>query len=220
MTLKYDLSVIIPCHNLEDYILPMLYSLEQQELNDYKVELIFVCDTCTDKTKNIIIRFAFNFLQYSAIHIIDVDYHSLGLTRNVGLDISNGKYIMFLDGDDWLINNSAFFICISGMLQHPEAQLLRFKWKSNELFCQSCNCKNNNELNNIIYGTVWQYCYDRELIGNTRFPNKMPGEDDDFSEEIFKKITSYFYIDDFLYFYNFGRPGSNMQQFFEKGFIE
>lgn len=213
---NYDLSVIIPCHNLENYIYPMLRSLEEQQFEDYKIELIFICDACTDKTKSMIMRSLYNLLHYAAVHVIEVNFHCLGSTRNIGIDLATGKYIMFLDGDDWLVNNKAFDICITVLNQNQNYKLLRFKWNSNETFRIQCKCNNDNELNNKIYHTVWQYCYTKELIGDTKFPDKQPGEDTDFSELIFNKINSYIWIDSILYFYNFGRPGSNMQQFFEK----
>lgn len=52
-----DLSVIIPCHNLEKYILPLLVSLNLQDLNNYDVEFIFVLDACEDNTESMIRNF-------------------------------------------------------------------------------------------------------------------------------------------------------------------
>ena len=48
-----DLSVIIPCHNLEKYIQPLLSSFENQVCS-YEVELIFMCDNCTDATYSLL----------------------------------------------------------------------------------------------------------------------------------------------------------------------
>ena len=48
-----DLSLIISCHNLEDYIGNLLESLLRQKTK-YQVEYIFVLDDCTDNTRGII----------------------------------------------------------------------------------------------------------------------------------------------------------------------
>lgn len=52
-----DLSIIVPCHNLENYITPLLVSLQSQVYDKEKVEIIFVCDSCSDNTKKIIQEF-------------------------------------------------------------------------------------------------------------------------------------------------------------------
>lgn len=216
---NYDLSVIIPCHNLENYIEPMLHSLSMQNFNA-NIELMFICDACSDNTKTIINSYLSNLKKYSMVYVIEVNYYSAGLARNKGLDISSGKYIMFLDGDDWLTDVFAFQICIQTLNVHPEYQLLRYRFYGNELAKRSWNCKDNYQFSTVVVDTLWQYCYSKELIGDIRFPAEQPGEDTAFMEMIHKKITSYIQIDNYLYFYNFGRPNSNMTQFITKGQIE
>ena len=49
----YDLSIIIPCHNLEGLIGNCLDSILSQKTK-YTYEIICICDRCTDNTKNII----------------------------------------------------------------------------------------------------------------------------------------------------------------------
>ena len=46
-----DLSIIIPCHNLEGYIEKCIDSILAQDITGYECEIIFVCDNCTDKNK-------------------------------------------------------------------------------------------------------------------------------------------------------------------------
>ena len=87
-----DLSVIVPCHNLENYIIPLLNSLNEQELDQYTIELIFVCDSCTDNTKKIIESYPFDNPNIVKISIYEVNFHSCGLTRNVGLENAKGEY--------------------------------------------------------------------------------------------------------------------------------
>lgn len=86
-----DMSIIIPCHNLENYITPLLVSLQLQVIPYYNVELIFVCDNCTDNTQKIIEKFDFNDL-YEVI-VLKRNVQSCGLARNEGLAIARGKYI-------------------------------------------------------------------------------------------------------------------------------
>ena len=46
-----DISIIIPCHNSEKFIKPLLLSFQALNLNEIEAEFIFVLDNCTDNTK-------------------------------------------------------------------------------------------------------------------------------------------------------------------------
>lgn len=203
-----DLSVIIPCHNLENYITPMLKSLNSQNLYDYKVELIFIFDTCTDKTRTVVENFIPFISPYEAIHLINANVKSCGFARNVGLEYATGNYIWFMDGDDWLLDNDAIAICIDTMNQ-SEQPLLKFGF---------------DFPNNFKFGDspvmVWQYCYKKTLIGETRFLDIQPHEDVAFNKEIFEKIETIVVLNKNLYYYNYGRFGSNMQQLLTTGEIK
>ena len=67
---------------------------------------------------------------------------------------------------------------------------------------------------------VWQYIYQRALIGNLRFLHIQPNEDVKFSQEVFRKVRNQVWsIPVAFYYYNYGRPGSNMVQLRETGKI-
>ena len=87
-------SIIIPAHNTDKWISKCLESIRQQTFKDY--QLIVLCDACTDNTEQIARGYA---------DIVEVvDYHADGLTRNRGLEIATGEYIVFVDSDDWLLH--------------------------------------------------------------------------------------------------------------------
>lgn len=201
---NYDLSVIIPCHNLETVILPLLDSLRKQILADRQVELIFVCDSCTDNTRDVIINYMPFLSQYAAIHIINTSVHKCGLARNEGMKIMTGKYVIFADGDDWYINNKVFLKCIN-TCEINKSHMLWFAFDKPDDF----PFKNQNAM-------VWQYFFSREIIGDTRFPDIQPDEDVVFTNEMINKIKrdpdkyNFMRTEELMYYYNWGRPGSNM----------
>ena len=205
-----DLSVIIPCHNLSTYINPMLQSLERQNLDGHTIELIFIFDACTDDTRAIVEKYIPHFHSYEAIHLVNANVKSCGFARNVGLDFASGHYIWFMDGDDWLISDDALSICVENMNFH-KVPLIRFGF---------------DHPNTFKFGNspvmVWQYCYSREIIGNTRFLNIQPHEDKAFNKEIFAKLGEQNpkRLRMNLYYYNYGREGSNMQQLITTGEIK
>lgn len=99
---EYDkISIIIPVYNVEDYIERTLISLVNQP-ND-NLEIIIVNDGSTDNTQKIVK----NILQSSNKDYIIINQKNRGVSaaRNAGIEKSTGKYLYFLDGDDFVGNN-------------------------------------------------------------------------------------------------------------------
>lgn len=215
-TLKYDLSVIIPCHNLEKWISKMLESLNEQNLFNFKVELIFICDNCTDNTKSTIENFLPFKPDYAAIEILTASLSSCGLSRNLGLDIAHGEYIVFFDGDDWLLEENALAIILASMNKFPDYNMGKFGWEYSKWYPIEERTQSQNN------AMVWQYVFKKDFIGDTRFQKVQPSEDVAFLKALIQKVDKLDCVDINckLYYYNYGRLGSNMQQYFSTGRIE
>ena len=90
-------SVIIPVYNAEKYIAKCINSLIEQTLQNF--EVIVVNDGSTDNTPDILKELA---KEDSRIIVINQSNQKQGAARNRGLEIAKGKYITFVDADDWL----------------------------------------------------------------------------------------------------------------------
>lgn len=88
------ISVIIPAHNEEEYIEKTLDSLFK---NKTQIELIVICDSCNDKTKDIAKK-------YTDL-VFDVDFESGAKSRNFGVEKSSGDVLVFLDADTLVSDN-------------------------------------------------------------------------------------------------------------------
>lgn len=98
---EYDLSVIIPVYNAEVFIEECLESIIKQK-SKYKFEIIIIDDGSKDRTVDIIeTKF-----DDSRIKMIHQKNSGQSVARNKALSISQGKYIMFVDGDDILLPNA------------------------------------------------------------------------------------------------------------------
>ena len=193
-----DLSIIIPCKNLENWITPLLDSLNEQETT-MKMEIIFICDYCKDRTCEIIkekIDSRFD------TKVLIGNYCSCGYARKIGLDLAKGKYIWFLDGDDWLTYNHAIQDLYNEMVNN-DLDIGEFRVKS----------KQNPE---GVYGcaTCWRAMLSKRIIGDTRFPHSNIGEDNVFSDIVWNKNGKYKKVDLAPYFYNHPRKGSNMDMLY------
>lgn len=91
------LSIIIPVYNVEKYIKRCLDSVLSQTFEDY--ELFLIDDGSTDGSGEICKYFA--AINSQKIHYIYKDNKGQGPARDLGVKLAKGKYITFLDADDW-----------------------------------------------------------------------------------------------------------------------
>lgn len=97
--MKNDISIIIPAYNASSYIEECINSVISQTKKE--LEIIIINDGSTDNTKEIIERF-----KDKRIKFITTKNNGIGKTRNLGLEKAKGKYIFFLDSDDYISNDS------------------------------------------------------------------------------------------------------------------
>lgn len=93
-------SVIIPCHNYEQYLSVAIESAVKQ-VTRFEYEIIVVLDRCTDKSAEIARSYA-----NRGVLAITVDNGGLSATRNSGAKAATGEYLVFLDADDALGNEN------------------------------------------------------------------------------------------------------------------
>ncbi|WP_051635388.1 glycosyltransferase family 2 protein [Selenomonas sp. ND2010] len=96
------ISVIVPVYNVEEYLSECLDSILSQSLVD--IEIIGIDDCSTDKSVAILNEYASKDKRVKVIH----NKRNMGLSysRNRGLEIASGNYIMFVDSDDMLTEGS------------------------------------------------------------------------------------------------------------------
>ena len=90
-------SVIVPVYNVELYLEKCLNSLVNQTLED--IEIICVDDGSTDSSSDILKSFA---EKYSKIKLVTKTNGGLSSARNAGIRVAQGKYVGFVDSDDWV----------------------------------------------------------------------------------------------------------------------
>ena len=93
-------SVIIPVYNVEQYLRQCLDSVLGQTLKE--IEIICVDDGSTDKSLDILKEYQ---KKDGRIIILQQKNQYAGVARNNGIKIAKGKYLSFLDSDDFFVNN-------------------------------------------------------------------------------------------------------------------
>lgn len=149
------LSIIVPVYNVEKYLSKCLDSLINQDIPVDEYEIIIVNDESPDNSLLIAEEYS---KKYKNISIISQKNKGLGGARNTGIRAARGKYLLFVDSDDYIEKN-----CLQLLLHNIEKdslQVLRFNYESvNE---------NGNIIpkkKNALYGVVW----DDEIISGEEF---------------------------------------------------
>lgn len=207
-----DVSVIIPVYNVEKYIKRCLDSLVNQTLEN--IEFILVDDGSPDGSAEIIKEYADKFP--NKIVYLYQDNAGQGAARNAGYRIAKGKYIGYVDSDDYVDTNMF--------------KKLYDKAKEDNSDMVICGCYNVDEktghmvsdcnqdihkldIENAIFGkmAVWNKLYRRELIDGIEFRSKVWYEDLDFTIRVISKAQGISFISEPLYYYvvRFGSTMNN-----------
>lgn len=103
---KIILSIVIPIYNIEKYVEECISSIEFPGLEN-KVQIICVNDGSTDSSREVIVSC---MKKFSNLTLVDQNNSGVSVARNVGMEHAKGKYIWFIDGDDYLIKGAISYI--------------------------------------------------------------------------------------------------------------
>lgn len=182
------LSIIIPHYNLPYELLERcLQSIIALGMPDNDYEIIIVDDGSTTKP------YWVTSLSDN-IKLITADHGGPGNARNIGIEQANGTYIMFVDADDYLLNNGDIFKCID-KLKSERPQILRYRYvieheggekpvqkRGRIRFSNTISGASYMERYNLS-GSPWVYFFQRELAVKKKivFPTEIFHEDEEFN---------------------------------------
>lgn len=100
----YAVSVVIPLYNAEKYVAECLDSLLIQTFQNF--EIIVVDDCSTDDSVKIVESYVSKFKGRLKLTKTEKNSGHPGVPRNIGLSLANGKYVYFMDADDFLLGSA------------------------------------------------------------------------------------------------------------------
>lgn len=204
---KMLLSVVVPVYNVEEYLTKCMESILKQTYKDF--EVILVNDGSTDSSAEICNSFA---VKDKRIKVIHKENGGLSSARNTGIQNAKGKYIAFIDSDDYITKDS-FEVLINEAIEYdldivcgnriivytdkqikPKQRLCKKIYSGEDFLCE--NLKNNSMPMCAPYNI-----YKRELICNNNilFKEGLLHEDELWTPQIFLKATRVKAVD--IYFY-------------------
>ncbi|AKA36069.1 glycosyltransferase [Flagellimonas lutaonensis] len=171
------LSIILPTYNMEKYLSRCLDSLLAQDIPEEEYEIIIVNDESKDQTLAIAKEYQ---NKHSNIVICDKKNGGAGAARNSGLKLAKGKYIHFVDPDDYIAKN--VYGTLLDFADKNELDITAFifnktkrtDWYETDTPPEKLNLEKvpimtgtNYIANNNYRNTVWWYLINRNFFDST-----------------------------------------------------
>ena len=205
------ISIIVPIYNVENYLRMCLDSIEHQTYSN--IEVLLINDGSPDSSGEICQEYV---ARDSRFRYFEKANGGLSDARNYGIERSNGKYLTFVDSDDWLSltyvedlyqaairNDSDTVISHYTIYNESDRNYYVHIWDdyyeknytSEELIMELPKL----ELNGYIYITSWGILFKKELFNNVKFPKGKVIEDSWTNYKLFFKSKKITYIHKEIY---------------------
>ncbi|MGL5820684.1 MAG: glycosyltransferase [Sarcina sp.] len=214
------LSIVIPVYNVENYLEECINSVICESDN---LEIILVNDGSKDSSLEICKKYED---KYSNVKIVDKENGGLSSARNAGLEVAKGKYILFLDSDDYLvkgsipkimeyINNKDIDVIMSGYYEVCDNKIedtINFNIDNHDKIDKIREEIFNNDAQCIW--TAWKFIVKREFLTEKgiMFKEGYLHEDVDYTVKILLAMNTFNYMDFNWYCYRVTREGSIMNK--------
>lgn len=208
-------SIVVPVYNVRPYLEECIESVRKQTYPYW--ELLLIDDGSTDGSFEICKRYAD---MDKRIVAISGSHRGVGSARNLGIDIAKGKYVTFLDSDDWFdpdyldiafkkITTTGVSIYRSGLRRMPTNTSLALT----ESICASCQSISEDTFVLLIkqnyITSVAGAVISRLVIGDIRFDTSVTmGEDMRFVFDVLRNCPDTVYADSNAYYNYRMREGS------------
>lgn len=202
------LSFVVPTYNVEEFLAECLDSLLNQDLSRDLYEIIVINDGSTDQSLSIAERYAEH---NSNIKIISQKNSGLSMSRNRGVQEVSGKYIWFIDSDDWITADCLQKII--GKIEHNDfpdmVAISRLKYLSNERIEKYIeNSTDGISGKEFLYKRIYQapaqcYLFKKEFLKNHNltFKSGIYHEDAEFTPRALFYANRIVFVSDIIYFH-------------------
>ena len=201
-------SIIVPVYKTEKYLSRCMNSIWKQDYT--RLEVILVDDGSPDKSGELCDELA---QLDDRVHVIHKKNGGLSSARNAGIEASTGKYICFVDSDDYIEED--YVSTLYRLIERHNADLAKIKYieissddyseKSNSV--QESIYEDNEVERAFLQLRVDSACvfmYKKSLIGDIRFPEGKTSEDIPFNFRIFQRAKKFVYqpVNKYYYWHN------------------
>lgn len=228
MDFEYKASVIVPVYNVEKYLRKCLDSLAEQTVDKNQLEILVINDGSTDGSWDICVEYS---QKYDFIKAFTKENEGLSATRNFGIINAKGKYIFFLDSDDYFTPQTVEKVTDFFDTVYDEVDMVAYnevRFSGNETLKPHFRFKildhegvyNLNEYPYITQTRV-NICVKNMDDYNILF-NTTPGfrlEDQEYCNRVLMPKMKLGYCPDGTYMYNKGNESSIMNVYFHAYYL-
>ena len=207
--------IITTSKHQKEYLVECIKSILQLSLNPKQREIILIDDGSDICPLNDLAEYLPNIIYLRQPN------QGVSVARNYGMKIATGKYIQFIDGDDYILK-AAYEHCLD-IVRYHQPDIVTFNY-----------CKNNKNIepsyelptpvtgtdflnNNNLHGAAWSYIFRHSIVGSLQFtPGIVYGEDEEFTPQLFLRAERIFKINTEAYFYRDNKNSVSHQYHKEK----
>lgn len=228
-------SVVTPNYNSGKKLLRAIESLKK---NSISFEHIIIDDCSTDDSFSCVERLENNSSNSNFVLFKNPSNMGPAASRNKGLDVARGQYIIFLDADDYFLDNALDTLHnIIKLKKKPDVVLFKHYMRTTTKYNLNFSSDSNNidliddpireYLLDKIISSPWCKCIKADLAKSYRFPDLRVSEDALYNLDIFINAKEVFRINSTLYIFDkigensLTRKAFNKKEFmsFHKGWI-
>ncbi|MBR5118992.1 MAG: glycosyltransferase family 2 protein [Muribaculaceae bacterium] len=202
-------SVIIPIYNVQDYLARCVDSVLAQTYTD--LEIILVDDGSHDTSGDICDEYD---IKYRNIRVIHKTNGGLSDARNAGLDVAQGQYVTFIDGDDYVHPN--FVEALLNTINTTGAQIAVCTWQElkdgdtpRKVNVEKARCKiysQEEAINTVFYqgelnNSACSRLFETQLFKDLRFPEGALYEDLAIIYPLLRKVEKVALLKAPMYYY-------------------
>ncbi len=211
---EIKVSIIVPVYNVENYLEECINSIVFQDYSNW--ELLLIDDGSSDGSASICDKYSNSDPRIVTIH---QENRGASVARNRGIDLASGKYVMFVDSDDYIENSmlmkmiqameeESADLVICGYARFTESYVDRRSYSKNPITL----LKSKEEIGKLytkpetnMFGiSIWAKLYRNEVLQSEKIrfnPSISYEEDCQFNVDYFEKINCAIVLSDVLYYY-------------------
>jgi glycosyltransferase involved in cell wall biosynthesis len=220
--MNIEISVIVPVYNVEEYLPKCLDSILNQTFKDF--ELILIDDGSTDGSGRICDEYA---IIDNRIKVFHKRNEGQAIAKNFGIDNSLGKYISFVDSDDWIDENMLLEMYQEAISNDADIVIAGHYVVNLDNTIECINILNKRKLNRLeatkliledtqILSFPWDKIYRRELFDGIKYSEKRIFEDTATTYKLFNKANVLVQLNQSYYYYVRRESGTCLDPEFSK----
>lgn len=223
--MRLKISIVVPVYNVDQYLDDCVQSLVEQTYTN--IEIILIDDGSTDSSAAICDRWA---ERDKRIHVKHTDNLGVSHARNIGIELSTGEYIGFVDADDWVEKDT--YECLLGEMLCKNVELVgggytrencsggivTLRKETARVYSREGILKEIFSLKpkKIIWWELWDKLFRADLVKRNRFDESIAtSEDKLFFWQVMANVSKFAYVPLFKYHYRM-RDGSATQSVINK----